>query len=278
MDVTFSRCAKKGPLLAVFQKRAAFVKKKSKATRFTFDKAQFLLLMAFQISNIYVSCGNNFFRQVCGIPMGVDDGPLLANIFLMVCEFKWLFNQIFVKLNVSWIKRYLNHVSRYIDDLSAINSAGHFASVAKDIYPKELELDHENAGTPLACSFLSLALNIKDKRIVKTTYDKRNDFNFEVGKFTSSTSNVDSKKLHQLVHTIAHNAASENDNFADFLHRLSQELIRMIFKRNMKWSKLGSNLVKFFRKRTWLELKYGMKTKVMLRRIHQAVFNVESQG
>ena len=81
-----------------------------------------------------------------------------------------------------------------------------------------------------------------------------------------------------MVHTIAHNAASENDNFADFLHRLSQELIRMIFKRNLKWSKLGSNLIRFFHKRTWLEQKYDMKTEEMLRQIHQAVFNVESQG
>ena len=102
--------------------------------------------------------------------------------------------------------------------------------------------------------------------------------NFEVGKFTSSTSNVDSKKLHTMVSTIAHNAVLENDNFTDFVQRLSQELIRMIFKRNMLWSKLGDNLRKFFIRRAYLEAKYMMSTEEMLRQIHQAVFDVNSRG
>ena len=39
---------------------------------------------------MYVTVGNDVFRQVIGIPMGTDCAPFLANLYLYALEFEFL--------------------------------------------------------------------------------------------------------------------------------------------------------------------------------------------
>lgn len=44
----------------------------------------------FLIDNIYIKVSNKIFKQTIGIPMGTDCAPLLANIFLIFFEYKYI--------------------------------------------------------------------------------------------------------------------------------------------------------------------------------------------
>ena len=50
-------------------------------------------VMNWLIDNIYVTFGDDLFRQVIEIPMGADCGPFLANLFLYSYEFKGLISR-----------------------------------------------------------------------------------------------------------------------------------------------------------------------------------------
>ena len=67
---------------------------------------------------------------------------------------------------------------RYIDDLLTINNYGLMKKHMNDIYPKELDLKHENSGDDKSASHLDLKLDGSNKEITKSLYDKRDDFSF----------------------------------------------------------------------------------------------------
>ena len=57
------------------------------------DCNKVICLLRWLIDNIYVTFGDNCFRQVIDIPMGTDCAPFLAHLFLFAHEFKWLDKQ-----------------------------------------------------------------------------------------------------------------------------------------------------------------------------------------
>ena len=68
--------------------------------------------MNWLIDNIYVTFGDQCFRQVIGIPMGTDCAPFLANLFLYSYEYKWIVKQ--KKLKNWHILKFFRSSSRYI--------------------------------------------------------------------------------------------------------------------------------------------------------------------
>jgi hypothetical protein len=54
------------------------------------SKIQLIEYINYLIDNIYVTVGDNIFRQKIGIPMGTDCAPYLANLYLYALEFKYL--------------------------------------------------------------------------------------------------------------------------------------------------------------------------------------------
>ena len=111
--------------------------------------------------------------------MGVDDGPLLANIFLFVCKIQWLFKKVFNENKREWIKQFFNNISRFIDDLLAINNNGLLNNYAQEIYPSEMVLEQQNP-TPNECTFLDLRLRIVESEVCLSMYDKRDDCPFPI--------------------------------------------------------------------------------------------------
>ena len=80
--------------------------------------------------------------------------------------------------------RRLTHTSRYIDDLCAINT-----EILKDIYPHiygtlPLSFDDTSNGTG---HYLDLLIDTNNGSL--DLYDKRNDFNFDVIRFSSALTN-----------------------------------------------------------------------------------------
>jgi hypothetical protein len=109
-----------------------------KKTTLAFDCKKVVRLLNWLIDNIFVTSGDQMFRQKIGIAMGADCAPFLANLFLYSYEYKWIDEQRVLK-NYSAINAFKN-CCRYIDDLLMSNNDDRMISVMKDIYPKELVL------------------------------------------------------------------------------------------------------------------------------------------
>jgi hypothetical protein len=121
--------------------------------------------------------------------MGSDPAPFMANLFLYYYESKFL--KTYKMKNMANARKF-NNIFRFIDDLIAINDDGLFEKNIKNIYPDELELKKENAGTREA-SFLDLNINITNKQFSLKLYDKRDDFNFDIVRMPFLSNNMPSR-------------------------------------------------------------------------------------
>ena len=139
-------------------------------------------LITLVIGNSYVTYGQQLFHQTCGIPMGSNSSPVIANLCLSYMEFKYLHN----RQNAGPARQLSNSV-RYIDDIATFGTHV-LKEVYRDIYPDTLPLsfDDTNDGTG---HFLDLFIDRNRESKSITLYDKRVDFDFEVIRFPFKGSN-----------------------------------------------------------------------------------------
>ena len=76
----------------------------------------------------------------------------------------------------------LNTTSRYFDDILNINNF-YFDNMVSQIYPSELQLNNANTSDTEA-AFLDLHLSISNDIVSTKTYDKHDDFDFEIVNFS----------------------------------------------------------------------------------------------
>ena len=130
----------------------------------------------FLIDNCYFTLGTKIFRQVIGVPIGVDPGPYIANLTL------WFFeNRYMEKLYKTdfYSARKLNNTFRLIDDITSINADGVFQEHVEFIYPKSLTLNKENRSDDKA-HVLDLNISVNYGVFDISLYDKREDFPFNI--------------------------------------------------------------------------------------------------
>ena len=120
--------------------------------------------MPFLISKCFFTIGNNAFEQDIGTPMGIDPAPSWTNFFLY--EFKYI--KQLISNGPSEAYKY-SWVSRFIDDLYAINDGSEFLKLFKNIYPKELEFEHQGNHA----SFSDLDIKIEDSVFDSVLQHKR---------------------------------------------------------------------------------------------------------
>ena len=147
--------------------------------------------------------------------------------------------------SVGLFKHFFNNISRYIDDLLAINNNGLLNNYAQEIYPSEMVLEQQNP-TPNECTFLDLRLRIVEGEVCLSMYDKRDDFPFPIVKFTNASSNVDCIRSHDPIHTTAYRELQANDKFSDFSERVAKTIQSMLAQ-NLMWDIIEKNLRKFLR-------------------------------
>jgi len=170
------------------------------------------------------------FRQKIGIPIGTDCAPFLANLFLFTYEHEWMTKtaQIDRKLAKSF-----NDSVRYIDDLLTINKNGLMKKYMNDIYPKELDLKHENSGNDKSAScLLDLKLDVTNKQIIKSLYDKRDDFPFKIVNFPNLSGNILQDGSYGVFIAQTLRYAKASSKYIDFIERtliLKRQLVRQNF-------------------------------------------------
>ena len=67
-----------------------------------------------------------------------------------------------------------------------------------EIYPKELISNKENSNDQ-QCNFLDINVNIKNRPIVTSIYDKKDDFKFNINSFPNLSGNIHSLRTHGVI-------------------------------------------------------------------------------
>ena len=119
--------------------------------------------------------------------MGTNCAPYLANLFLHVFEYKYLC--LLVTNGDIEVAKKLSNVFRYQDDCLAVNDDGLFAEHFKNIYPSELKLNNKNISVN-KLNFLDMTISIYRGKFTYRSYDKRDDFNFQISNYPHLEGNI----------------------------------------------------------------------------------------
>ena len=178
--------------VSIYENSFAWVNKPRKGT-FYFDVNTLIEALIFLIDNCYFTLGPLIFRQIIGVPIGVDPGPYIANLTLWYYENLYL--EKLYKTDYVCAKK-LNHTFRLIDDITTLNSDCVFQDHFARIYPASLKLNKENEGS-LEAHVLDLSIKITTEgKFDVSLYDKRDDFPFDITQFMPAKSNVASSTLY----------------------------------------------------------------------------------
>jgi hypothetical protein len=161
-------------------------------------------MIHFIISNSYVKHAGMLFHQTKGIPMGGNASPLIADLCLSMLEYKYIMSH-------PTEGRQLTHTMRYIDDILTLNTTI-MKDTYKDIYDASLPLSFDDTDNGTG-HFLDLQIN-RNTGVIDL-YDKRNDFNFNVIRFTFANSNcprnIGLNTLYSQIVRIARICSSKNE-------------------------------------------------------------------
>ena len=145
----------------------------------------------FIIDNSYIKFDDKCYRQIIGIPMGTNCAPHVANIFLHVFEYEFIDDLVIVE-NVVLASK-LKTMFRYQDDLIVFEdkcvNGNAFSNNIHNIYPPEMELKSTNLAQN-TCTYLDLRISIHQGKYNYRSYDKRNDFPFDVINYPYKNSNI----------------------------------------------------------------------------------------
>ena len=114
--------------------------------------------LSFLFDNIHIRFGTKLYRQIVGIPRGVNCAPLVADLFLFCFErdfMKDLTND-----NQADIIKAFNSTSRYLDGLLNIDNP-YFEGIVNKMYPPELQLNKSNISDTEAFFFEFTSLCFK---------------------------------------------------------------------------------------------------------------------
>ena len=114
--------------------------------------------LIYLLDNIYIRFGTKLYRQIVGIPMGINSAPLVADLFLFYYEKDFMTSLSDVKQ--AEIIEVFKSTSSYLDDHLNIDSP-YFEGMVNRIYPSELQLNKANTSDTEA-PFLDLHLSISN--------------------------------------------------------------------------------------------------------------------
>ena len=120
------------------------------------------------------------YRQIMGIPMGINCAPLLADLLLLYYERDFM-SYLHISKQYDLIDMF-NDTSRYLDGIFTIDNS-EFEKHIPDIYPTELQLNKAKT-TDKETSFLDLNIKVIGSDVHTSVYDNRNDFGFPIVNFS----------------------------------------------------------------------------------------------
>ena len=225
------------------------------------DNAKFLdcntpiSLINLLIDSIYVTLGERVYKQDIGIPMGTDSAPFISNLYLYSKESVWMDRMIENK-EYTIAKAQSNNL-RYQDDALSPTGGDYLAQHWTDIYPSSLELTQENKEEHTT-HFLDLQLTVNDKKVLMSTYDKRDSFPFQVVCFPDLSGNICFERTHNVIIGQLGRYSRSCDRLEHFKTRIQQLTTRLLTQTFDK-IKLRKICRKFFWDNSELMIKYSLK-------------------
>ena len=210
-------------------------------------------ILEFILDNIFVKYGNNIFKQVIGIPIGLDSGQDIANLLLFSYESEYV--EKISKEDLS-LARYFRFCSRYIDDLF-VGNFPNFKEHLYKIYPRELEIKSESANTR-EVAYLDLKIVSGGEKMDFSVYDKREDFNFEIINFPYSDSCIPKKSALGVFYSQLIRYARICSKLVNFTIK-SKTLTAKLLNQGYKVEDLRKMSVRFFRDKQDLIRKYELR-------------------
>lgn len=220
----------------------------------TVTKEDIYEMIDYIIDNAYFKFGDTVYRQLIGLPMGIDPAPPMANLYLHYYEFRYM--EQLTKHDYGAAKLY-NLICRFIDDLIALNNKGHFAANIENIYPKELKLNKENKDDSTA-TYLDLDLKIEDKQIVTKTYDKRDAFSFEIVNYPDMSSNIPQNPAYGVISSQLIRYTKTCSGKDDFIDRL-KVLIAKLKRKGYVTERIAKTIKKTMTRHAWIRKRHNVR-------------------
>ena len=243
--------AKKSEYISVKLGKAFFSNKEYKGYK-NLTEIQVLFHLESLIDNIYVVFGDTLHKQTVGIPMGMCCAPLLANLFLMSYEYRFMES---LEKDKPFHARLYGFTFRYIDDLISINNPV-FERYLQDIYPAELSVTKETESDQQA-SYLDLYIYVEGGQFHTKLYDKRDDFNFSIVNYPYPTdSNIPEKPAYGVYASRIIAFARTCDHYVDFQER-HNALCETLFRQGFRYRYVVKQLKKTFSRHNILFAKYN---------------------
>ena len=183
-------------------------------------------LIKYILDNCFFTVGKSIYRQTIGIPMGSDPAPFFANFFLFHYESEWM--KELRKKDLKKAYKY-NNISRFIDDLLALNDGGEFHNSHPEIYPKDLTLNKENENDDHA-TWYDLDITVVDGKFVTKLYDKRDSYHFNIVRLPYKNSNIPLSTFYATIGAEMLRIARATSGFFDFITTTSIVLKRMLIQ------------------------------------------------
>ena len=220
----------------------------------SFRVSDMMEVLDFILDNIFVKCGKDIYKQVIGIPIGLDSGQDIANLLLFCYESDYV--EKISKQNLTLARKF-RLCSRYIDDLFVGNFPSFREHIYK-IYPRELEIKPES-NNPKEIAFLDLRINCNNSQINFSIYDKRDDFNFPIVNFPYMDSCIPKKSALGVFHSQLIRYMRLNSNLSGFKERC--KLLRdKLLKQGFFMNDLKRIALRFFKDNHDSLLKYNLRS------------------
>ena len=147
--------------------------------------------------------------------------------------------------NQSEVIEAFNSTSRYLDDLSNIDN-NFFDSMVNRIYPSELQLNKTNVSDAEA-SFLDLHLSISHGFVQTKTYDKRDDFHFDIVNFPFLDDDVP-RSISYGVYISQLIRFARVSSHVDYFNTRNKVLTAKLLRQGYRYHKIRKAFSKFYRR------------------------------
>ena len=217
----------------------------------SFGVTDMMDILEFILDNIFVKYGRKVFKQVVGIPIGLDSGQDIANLLLFSYESDYVEK---TSKQDMVLARKFNLCSRYIDDLFVGNFPTFKEHIYK-IYPRELEIKLESNNIK-EVSYLDLMIKSEGGILDFSIYDKRDDFNFQIVNFPYMDSCIPRKSALGVYYSQLIRFARINSSYQAFKYK-SRCLIDKLSGQGYRLEEFKKLSLRFFKDRSSILMKYG---------------------
>ena len=148
-----------------------------------------------------------------------------------------------------------NNTSRFIDDLGMLNNDGILVTEKAKIYPVELVLDVENQDDNHA-TFLDIEVNVEGDQFKTKTYDKRENYKFEIVNYPDLSGNIPHGAAYAVYTSQVIRYARVCNDADDFKERVKVLINKLIIK-GFTINRLKNTMKKCLGEHSWIAKKYN---------------------